>query len=567
MSIDTFMTSALADEFNDKLAGGRIQDTVEIDRETFGLEVYANRQRHYLLLSADNNQPRALIAPEKLRRGVQTASPLGLLFRHRVEGMLLQAVRQPPWERILIFDLMGPDGELQLIIELINRRANLLLVEGDMIIDCARRVGPQDNRYRIILPKHQYVPPPPMEDKLLPEKLTPGRIETLLRRHPDDKAWSVLVKGILGFSPNLAKEVVHRAYQRLNIKASEVNPYNIHAALESFVTRLLRRDWQPGLFLDEHEIPKGISVFPVTFQGEWRPTETVSEAIHTFYGEMTGGAVYEAARQPIRAQLQDARDRVARRLASLERELVDQEELEVLRKSGELLLAYQYTMQPGQEELVAQYDPEGEPLTIKVDTSITPLENAQRYFDRYERKKRAVEQLPQRIAKTRAELEYLDQLDADLDIAENWQDIGEVQDALQKDGYWRGKKYAQPKGGKSGPLRVVTEEGFIIRVGRNSRQNAQLLDQCDANDLWLHAREIAGSHVIIQTDRREVPEHVLAEAASYAAYYSKGRNEGKVLVQYAECRHIRKIRGGRPGQVTIGKEKGTIVVEPQPVED
>ena len=567
MSIDTFTTSALADEFNERLVGGRIQDTVELDRETFGLEIYANQQRQYLLLSANNQQPRAMIAPEKLRRGVQKPSTLGLLFRNRIEGMHLQAVRQPPWERIIIFDLINADTELQVIIELIERRANLLLVEDGVILDCARRVGPKDNRYRIILPRHDYVAPPPQENKITPDALDPRVIDRLLQKDPTQKAFSALVKGILGFSPTLAKEVIFRAYHKTNILAGDANPYNLNAALESFLPRLLRRDWEPGLVMDkETELPKMLAVFPLSHLGEWKPTKTVSEAIDGYFGSLEGTAAYDAARIPIRKRVDEAKDRVSRKLASLERELVDQAEIEFLRKSGELLLAYQYTLAPKQEELIAQYDPEGEPLTISIDTSMTPLENAQKYFDRYERKKRARSQLPKRIEEVKNELEFLDQLDADLTMAENWDDIGEVQQALQKNGYWRGKTYGQPASGKSAPIKVTTDEGFVIWIGRNSRQNNIVtFDKSDPYDLWLHARDVPGAHVIIKTNGRDVPPEILERAASWAAYYSKSRNETKALVQVAECRHVRKLKGGNLGQVLVRQELNSIVVKPAPV--
>lgn len=566
MTIDTFGTAALADTFSHHLRGGKVQDTVELDRETFGFEIYANRQRQYLLLSANNQSPRALIAVDKLRRGVQRPSTLGLLLRTRIEGMRLVDVHQPPWERILVFTFEDPERRFQLIIELMPRRANLILVEDELILDCARRVGPQDNRYRIILPKHRYLPPPPIEGKMEPGQVTPHAIERLLRQHEDDKAWSALVKGILGFSPLLSKEIVYRAYQKIHLKASAANPFNLHAAFESFVPRLLQHDWQPGIVLDDMQMPKTVAVFEVTHQ-PFESTDTISGALNRLYGEMKGESAYEAARQPIRKQIDDARSRVRGKLASLEREMADESEIEHLRMSGELLLAYQYTLQEGQTSLEAQYDPEGDPLTVSLNPELTPLENAQRYFERYDKKKRAFEQLPGRIEATRHELAYLDQLEADLDLAANWNDIGEVQSYLQKNGYWQGKKYAQPKGGKSAPLKVTTDAGYVIFVGRNSRQNAELLDRSEPFDLWLHARDVPGSHVIIKTNAKPVPEGVLLQAASYAAYYSKLRNDGKVLVQVAEARHVNKMKGGQPGQVTIRQERDGVVVVPSPVED
>lgn len=564
MSIDTFTTTALAAELSAKLVGGRVQDSVEIDRESFGFEVYANRERHYLLLSADNQAPRALIAPEKLRRGVQTASTLGLLIRNRIEGLFLKAVQQPPYERILIFDFVGEDITLQLILEMMPRRANLILTDGSLILECARRVGPQDNRYRIILPKHAYVPPPPLEGKLSPDEVTPDALERLLRQNNKDKAHSVLTKGIMGFSPLLSREVVFRAYQDLTVGAADANPYNLYAAYESLVPRLLRGDFEAGLVVDDSGNPQDIFVAPLQHI-EWQPTASVSDALNQLYGELKGEAAYEAARKPIYDQIAKARDKIRGKLISLQREATDQSEIEHLRMSGELLLAYQYTLTPGQTILEAQYDPEGAPLVIKIDSAMTPLENAQRYFERYEKKKRAAAQIPERIEETNLELEYIDQLEVDLMLSENWDDIGEVQATLQKRGYWQGKKYAQPKGGKSGPYKVTVGK-FVIFVGRNARQNDQLLDKSDPFDLWMHVRGAAGSHVVIKTNAKPVPDDVLYTAASYAAYYSKKRSEQKVDVMVAERRHVRKLKGGHPGQVLVHQERSTILVEPAPVD-
>lgn len=566
MTIDTFTTMALAKELNQHLVGGRIQDSVEIERDTFGFEIYANQERHYLLLSASQQHPRALITTEKLRRGVQTASPLGLLLRRRVEGMRVMRVTQPPWERILIFDVANEDEQLQVIIELIARRANLLLVEDGIILDCARRVGPQENRYRVTLPRHEYIPPPPLESKLDPSKLTPHTLESLFRRNANKQLWSVLVQELLGFSPLFAKEVVYRAYKRLDILAGKANPFQLYAAMESFMPRLLRRgDWEPGLMTDEFGTAQAVSVLPITHAGKWEPSATVSAAIDAFMGRLEGPSVYEAARKPIREQIENARSRLQRKIKALEKELMDLSEVNFLRQAGELILAYQYMMTPKQQTLIAQYEVEGEPLTINLNPDLTALENAQSYFERYEKKKRAHERLPSRIEDTQNELGYLDQLDTDLSLAENWEDIGEVQDTLQKNGYWRGKHYTQPKGGKSAPHRVSVQ-GIVILVGRNARQNEQLLHDSEPYDLWLHAREAPGSHVIIKTQAKPMPPHVVEQAAAYAAYYSKKRNDGKVLVMVAERRHVRKIKGGKPGQVRVHQELPSLVVQPKPVE-
>lgn len=563
MGLDSFAITALVDELNTVLSAGRIQDTVEIDTETFGFEVYANQKRHYLLLSADNENPRAFIAPEKLRRGVQKPSTLGLLFRTRVEGMRITAIEQPPWERLIIFHLLGPENEMQLVVELIERRANIILVEDGMIIECARRVSGKDNRYRIILPKHEYIPPPPMKGKTNPAELNATVLDTILRRYSDQKAWQALVKGIFGFSPTLAKEIVFRAEKNINIGALDINPYQLNAALAAILPPLLRHQWQPGIGFDEKEIPQQLTVYPLTHLADWQPQTTVSSALNKYHGELAGAAVYEAAKVAVREQLDNAQNRLARKIGSLERQMVDDSKVEHLKQSGELLLAYQYTVAKGQTLLEAQYDPEGEPLKIKLDPELSPLENAQNYFAKYDKAKKARAQVPKEIKRTQVDADFLDQLDADLELAENWQDIAEVQETLQKMGYWQGKKTSTPKTGRAAPLKFTTPEGFLIWVGRNARQNEDVTFGKGSNeDLWLHARGVGGSHVVIKTNGRNVPPHVIEQAASLAAYYSKNRREAKVEVMVAERRYVMKPKRGNPGQVLVRQEMSSVLVKP-----
>lgn len=566
MTIDTFTTAALTDEFNEFLTGGRVQDTVQLDQDTFGMEIYTNRERRYLLLCTETNSPRALITPEKLRRGVLSPSTMGLLIRNRLEGMKLVAVRQPQWERVLIFDFLDETGEIQLILEMIERRANLLIVENEIILDCVRRVGADENRYRVSLPKHPYVPPPPMEGKIHPAELNPKTLNTLLMREPDQKAWSVLVKNVYGFSPMLAKEAIYRAYGEINLKASSVNPYGLDAALGSFLRSLLRHEWKPGVAIDENNAVLGVAAYPLTHLGEWETMATVSESLSSYYGRIEGGAVYEAAREPIRAQIKTARQKLERKLGSLKKSLVDDSEVEHLRMSGELLLAYQYTIQKGQTLLEEQYEVDGDPIKIKINPKLTPLENAQAYFEKYEKAKRGRQQVPEFIAETEREIEFLDQLETDVDLAENWQDIGEVQETLMKKGYWQGKKVDHPKGGKSGPLRYTTPDGFVIWVGRNARQNEDVtFKKGDDFDIWMHARSVPGSHVVVKTNGRKVPQAVLEQAARFAAYYSKLRADDKVDVMMAERRHVRKLKRGHPGQVLVREELGNLRVKPEAV--
>jgi predicted ribosome quality control (RQC) complex YloA/Tae2 family protein len=377
----------------------------------------------------------------------------------------------------------------------------------------------------------------------------------------------VLTSRLLGISPLLAKEIVYRASGATEQKATAAEPQPLLIALKEKLAPLQRREWQPGVAENARGI-QAYSVYPLESIEGWHRVETTSTAMTLYYSAPVGEDAYNAAKVPVREMIRDAAGKLEGRLASLQRSMTDESERETLRQSGELILAYQYAIQPGQSELRAQYDLDAPELVIALDAAQTPLENAQHYFDKYNRAKRALDDVPGLIRQTKNELTFLEQLETDLELASNWPEIDEVQQTLQAKGYWRGtptKRIAG--GGKSAPLRVVTKDGFVIWVGRNSRQNDMVtFDKGSPPDLWLHARGVAGAHVIIKVDGRTIPEKVIEQAAALAAYYSAKRADGSVIVDVTERRHVRKIKGAAAGMVTYRNETTRTVAPSATVE-
>ncbi len=558
MYLDAFTLSALVDEFLDTLVGGRIQDVLDVDQTGLGMEVYAERRRRYLYLSADMQVPRILLLDEKLRRGLIKPTQMGLLFRRYVEGGVVAHVSQPAWERIVQIDVQGPEGEVTIVVEPMERRSNILLVQKGMIIDCLRRVGPEDNRYRLSLPAHEYKLPPPQTGKLDPTRLILPELEAVLEQNDDPKrkTQQVLSSRILGLSPLLAKEIVFRASGDANQKSAEADPDKLFAALKDVIEPMAKRQWQPGVIEGEAGI-EAYSVYPIRSLKGWQPIETLTDAMLAYYGAPVGEEAYNAAKVPVREALAEATAKLSAKLASLERSMTDESERERLRQSGELILAYQYGLTPGQTELKAQYDFDQPELVIPLDPSITPLENAQAYFERYDRAKRALDDVPRLITETRHELEFIQQLGSDLEFASNWPEIDEVRQSLQASGYWRGAPAKRIAGsGQSAPTRIVTPDGFVIWLGRNSRQNDVVtFGKGGGQDLWLHARGVPGAHVVIKFDGRRIDEPLITQAAALAAYFSAQRGEAKVIVDVTRVMYVKKIKGAAPGMVTYRNEE------------
>ncbi len=561
MSLDTFAISALVDELSGTIAGGRVQDTIDVDETAIGLEVYAGGKRRYLVLSADASFPRVHLSAAKLRRGAAQPTQLGLLFRRHVEGKRIIRVSQPPWERLLRIKI---EGELEIFAEIMPRRANILLVGDGIILDCLNRVGPDDNRYRLSLPNHGYVPPPPMRDQLDPAALNPLDLTRLLGSadKPTTQIRRLLPGAILGLSPLLAKEIAFRAAGDARATVSDVDGDALYASFRELACPLLGRQWQPGIGVIDG-VATDVSVFPLRHI-EWQACASISEAIAHYAGAISGPDAYRAAKQPVQAALDEAKAKLRAKAAALERNLKDQADLELLRQSGELILAYQYAIETEQTELRAQYDLDAPALVIRLNPDRSPLENAQAYFRRYDKAKSAAAALPALVAETRLELKLLEQLESDLQNAANWPEIDDVRQILQARGHWPGKPVRRMGGGgRRGPLRVVSRDGYVIWVGRTSRQNEDVtFKKANPQDIWLHARDVPGAHVIIRNDGRRIKAALIAEAAAVAAWYSKRREDSSVQVDYTRVKYVKAIKGAGPGMVTYRNES-SLFVRPQ----
>ena len=561
MNLDTFTISALVDELSQTIGGGRVQDIIDVDEMAIGLEVYARGKRHYLLLSADAAEPRVYLADAKLRRGTAQPTQLGLLFRRHIKSRVVSAVSQPPGERLLQIKI---EGEFEIVAELMPRRANVLLLRRGLILDCLNRVGPDDNRYRLSLPNHRYIPPPPLRGQMDPASLSATDLTRLLGRadKPATQLRRLLPGAILGMSPLLAKEIAFRATGDARAKAADCDGAALYETFRALVRPLLQRQWQPGIGSIDG-VAAEVSVFPLRHL-EWQACPSISQAIAQYAGSLRGRDAYRAAKQPVEAAIAEAKAKLKAKAASLRRNLKDDSDLETLRQSGELILAYQYAIQAEQTELRAQYDLEAPELVIRLDPERSPLENAQGYFRRYEKAKSAVEALPRLIDEARLELSFLEQLESDLQVAANWPEIDDVIQILAARGHWLGKPVRRLGGsGLQGPLRVVSRDGYVVWVGRNSRQNETVtFKRANPQDIWLHARQVAGAHVVIRNDGRRIKEELIAEAAAVAAWYSKRREDSSVPVDYTRVKYVKAIRGAGPGMVTYRNET-TLSVRPR----
>jgi predicted ribosome quality control (RQC) complex YloA/Tae2 family protein len=593
MTFDTWTTAAVADELRQTIVSGRVQQVLQVDEESFALEVYADGQRRYLLVSANRQAPRLHLLTNKPRRGVDTPSPLLQLLRKFVRGAALTQVTQPPWERILLLRCEHPElGTSALMAELIGRWANLLLLrpagaeEGAdavepgwpagrwRIMDCVHRLKPEEAAdgtvgARASLPGHLYTPPPALTG-CPPDELTEASLRQLWEQSdPKAPAWRVLVQGVSGMSPLLAREVVWRAVGDAQAKAAQAPLLGLVEAIAPLVAILQEGAWQPCIITHETGLPAAFAPYPLGHRAgsnqTWlRPVESISAAAESFYENAfhTQGDPYAAARQQVAGPLGRTRAKLLRRHDAIASEVRPADAVDALRTAGEWILALASQIKPRQSELRLPAEAGG--ATVKLDPALSPADNAAVYFKRYRKARRAGESAVERLSDVKAELAYVDQLSADLALAADRSEIDAVRAALVESGYARPpSRKTAPSIKISEPRRFTTVEGFTILVGRNSRQNEQVtFDLARPDDLWLHARGWPGAHVVLRNGGQSVSNASLQQAAALAAFYSGGRAEGWVDVIVTERRRVRRAPGKRPGMVVVEEER-VLRVRPQ----
>jgi predicted ribosome quality control (RQC) complex YloA/Tae2 family protein len=597
MNFDAITLAAVRDEVA-PLVGGRVQHVHLPDELGLALEVYAGGARHWLYCSAHPQRARVHLVAARLARPSDQVTPLLLLARKYVDGARLEAVEQPPLERVLRlrFSQRLDDGTIagvDLIVEAMGRNSNLILVDANgTILDAARRVTPEMSRVRPVLPRGQYVLPPE-QAKLDPRRVAGQSLAALAARHPADRPLrEALVAEVNACSPLLAREVTVRALGRLDVAIGEVGDAGwdaTAAALHALWAGAAAGEWAPCLAYEGDHI-RAYAAYDLTSFADRRPVPSISAALEAWFGRAPAQPEADAARKAaLRQALLAAADRLRGKRYSLQQGLVSPGEIARLREAGEALLAYAAGVPAGEPA----FTPPGAAEPIALNPALGAVENAQRYFARYAKARAAARDVPAMIAATDNELRYLDEALTHLDLAASpadlaalrseWATLGYVARAgrsrdsraagAQRSPRTGGGKGAAGKSGRRGPGGVgrpdgatgvsrLTLDGFEVLVGRSGAGNDALLTrEAHPDDVWLHARGIPGAHVLIRTRGREVPDAVLRRAAAMAAARSQARQAPSVGVDYTRRRYVERIKGAPPGLVTYRGEK-TIHVAP-----
>ena len=564
MPLDALCLSGVVAELKPILTGAKIDKVHQPGRDEIILALRLGRGNGRLLLSASPNHPRLQMT--ELSRENPDAPPMFcmLLRKHLMGGRIL-SVEQPHLERIVelrleVLEELGDRKERRLILEAMGRRANLVLVDDQgRIVDCLRRVDGDMSAQRQLLPGLFYRLPPAM-DKADPTALDEeGWLRQVEQAPGESRVDHWLLDTFGGWSPLVCREIAFRAGGRVDITFDELGAQGrvrVAEAAEALLNSVKENNFTPTVISIEKR-SKDFTFFPAEQYeeaGECAAYPTFSALMDRFYEQRENQERIRQKGQDLIRSVTNARDRTARKIANQQRELDATQDRERLRQFGDIITSNLHTMERGMATLRALdfYDPEGAEVDIKLDPLLTPQQNAAKYYKEYNKAKTAEEMLTIQLEKGRRELDYLNSVLENITLAEGERDLQEIRQELADTGYLRRQTKGKDKSRRLSPkpMEFRSTAGLRISVGKNNVQNDLLTcKQAFKSDIWFHTQKIHGSHVILWTGGAQPDLQSLNEAACLAAWFSQGRESGKVPVDYTPVKYVKKPAGARPGMV------------------
>ncbi|MBQ6470211.1 MAG: NFACT family protein [Lachnospiraceae bacterium] len=584
MAFDGITVAALAKELNDSLEGGVISRIVQPEKDELILTVRQYKNQYRVLISASASLPLVYLSDTNKNAPITAPAFCMLLRKHLQSGRIL-SVTQPGLERVLCIriehrDEMGDMTVRKLMIEIMGKYSNAILVtEDDVIIDAIKRVPSSMSSVREVLTGRPYFIPEttgktdPLVFAVSSENDHFDNAYTFLgtMRSKSSTAAKALANTYTGISFAFAEEVCFEAGIDGGAAIASLGESDFAFLYKTFCGKM--EDVRNGRFAPaiayRNGIPAEFSALPLRMYEDTVPFDSISAVLQAYYSQKNLHSVMKQKSASLRQTAQTLLGRAVRKLDLQQKQYADTDRMDQFRIYGEMLQAFGYGCAEGAKSITVTNYYTNEPLTIPLKPDLSAQENAKRYFDRYNKLKRTRTQLTTQIAETQREADQLDSILTALDIAENESDLSEIRREMADAGFVKPERGAKSgrggKGGKSAgskgasktpkadPLVYRSSDGYLMYVGKNNYQNEYVtFTLASSDDLWFHAKGIAGSHVIVKTEGRalaELPDRLFEEAGSLAAFYSKGKTDPKVEVDYITRRHIKKPNAGAPGFV------------------
>lgn len=564
MPLDALCLSGVVHELQNALSGAKIDKIYQPGRDEVVLALRAPAGNVKLLLSANPSHPRAHLT-QISRENPDKPPMFCMLLRKHLSGARLLELVQPPMERVVdlrleALDELGDRVERRLVLEAMGRHSNLILLDGEgRIMDCLRRVDSDMSARRQVLPGLFYRLPPAQE-KLAPSSLDRAALESALAAAPEEsQADKWLLDTFGGLSPLICRELAFRAGGATDARLHQMGEggrSRLLDELEGLLRSVQENSFTP-VMLEKEGHPSDFTFQPISQYGpavSCVPFPSFSALLDRFYEQRENQERVRQRGQDLIRSVTNARDRAARKIGLQEQELAATRDRERLRQFGDIITSNLHAMEKGMSRLTAAdfYDPECPQIHIPLDPLLTPQQNAAKYYKEYNKAKTAESILTLQLEKGRRDLDYLNSVLEAIALAEGERDLQEIRQELTDTGYLRRPSKARDRGKRvaSKPMEFRSSSGLRISVGKNNTQNDLLTTkQAFKSDLWFHTQKIHGSHVILWTEGGQPDLTSIQEAAQLAAWFSQGRANGKVAVDYTPVKYVKKPGSARPGMV------------------
>ena len=550
MAFDGITIANIVKELNDTILNGRIAKIAQPENDELLLTIKPAKGQVRLVISASASLPLIYLSRDN-KPSPMTAPNFCMLLRKHIANGRIVGISQPSLERIIRFEIEHLDelGDLcrkSLIVEIMGKHSNIIFCnEKGMIIDSIKHVSAQMSSVREVLPGREYFIPDTMkkENPLgIPEENFTQ--ELLSKPMPVGKA---IYNSFTGISPVVAEEICYLAGIDSSVPASEMSGdllAHLYRQFTYFMEQVTESKFSPAIYYDGNE-PKEFSSLLLTHFSNYqvKSYDSISEVIRTYYSSRDLITRIRQKSSDLRRVVQTALERNRKKYDLQLKQLRDTESRDKYKVYGELIHTYGYNLEEGAKELEALNYYTNEMIKI-------PLENAKKYFDRYNKQKRTFEALSELIKETKDEIDYLESVSKSLDIARSEDDLIQIKEELIESGFIRRKQSAKKVKITSKPFHYISSDGFHMYVGKNNLQNEELTFHfANGGDWWFHAKKAPGSHVIVKTNGEELPDRTFEEAARLAAHYSKNSGAEKVEVDYVEKKQVKKPNGSKPGFV------------------
>ncbi len=557
MAFDGITVAAIAKELKEALTGGRITKIAQPETDELLLTIKTLDGALRLYISASASLPLIYLTDEN-KPSPMTAPNFCMLLRKHIGNGRITGVSQPGLERIIHLDIEHLDelGDLckkKLIVEIMGKHSNIIFCdETYRIIDSIKHVNAQMSSIREVLPGREYFIPDTMA-KLNPLTAAQEEFIQTLRDKPSPLGKAIYTS-FTGISPVAAEEICWLSGLESHMTAKDLSLdmlAHLYRQFSYYMENVRLGRFQPLIYYDKNA-PKEFSAIPLSHFTEYtfQEYDSISQALKRYYATKNTLTRIRQKSTDLRHVVQISLERNRKKYDLQTRQLKDTENRDKYKVYGELINIYGYSLPAGSKELTALNYYTDQEITIPLDPTMTPQENSQKYFARYNKQKRTFEALTELIKETADDIQYLESISNALDIAMSEADLAQIKEELMQSGYIKRKFTKKKVKLTSKPMHYISGDGYHMYVGKNNLQNDELtFSFASGNDWWFHAKGAPGSHVIVKTNGDELPDRTFEDAGRLAAYYSKNRGSDKVEIDYVEKKHVKKPNGAKPGFV------------------